>query len=477
MEINTERLFGSRAGRAVYDRALEAVKDYSMSERLSEGVLVGLSGGADSVLLCAFLCEYRRSLSLSFPIVAVHINHGIRGDEALRDAEFSREVAAALGIDFLCVDIDVPALALGSGLGIEEAARNARYSCFEDIISGRNKRMCIAVAHNATDNLETVLFNVLRGAGTRGVRGIPAVRDNIIRPLIYIPKSDIVNLLSEAGVGFVTDSTNEESDYTRNYIRNEVLPLLRKINATAEDAVCRLSRVSEWDSDYLETEAARIVGEYRGGAIPREKLISLHPAILSRVIILLAQRAGGGCEFSHVESIRELLAVGEFSLSLPGKIRFVAEGGLCRIEPDTPRESFTELSVPLKYGRNIISPLDLVVEIGEEPDNSSNVYNFSIQTTISSDIIDNGFCVRFKRDGDAYRYGNMTHKLKKVFNDKGIHPSKRDRVPVFEDRDGIVYVPGLPLRDGAVGKVRLLVGVTRQEGRIPVYFATPERKD
>ena len=235
----------------LYATALNAVIDCNMAHLLEKGVILGFSGGADSVFLLCFLSEYRRREGKDFPIVACHVNHMIRGEEALRDMEFSRDFASALGIEFVSVNCDVPTLAKERGCGLEEAARDARYATFEELNSKSGGSYCIALAHNASDNLETVIFNMMRGAGLNGMCGILPVRGNIVRPLIKISKRDILKALLEAELPYVIDSTNMSVDYTRNYIRHKIVPELSHLNASPEDAVSRLTESLSLDNDYL----------------------------------------------------------------------------------------------------------------------------------------------------------------------------------------------------------------------------------
>jgi tRNA(Ile)-lysidine synthase len=475
MEANYTRIFASQLGEELYARIENTLVITGMDKRLSSGVLVGFSGGADSLLLLAFLCEYRRR-NYDFEIISCHVNHMIRAEEALRDEAFSAACADSFGGVHVSERIDVPRLANERGIGLEEAARDARYSCFANIISGRNKNMVIAVAHNATDNLETVLFNILRGSGLRGGAGIPPVRDNVIRPLIDIPKGEIVTLLRAADIDFCFDSTNDSSDYTRNYIRNEILPRLSRISVNAEESVGRFSKITREADDFLLDLAEEYISS--PNALTVESLSELHSALFSRVFMLLATKNGAKApEYCHITKARRLLPRGDFSLSLPGSVRFVSEGGLCRFESDTPDEDYSELVFELKPGKNELLPFDAVVFVGDTDDNSSNVYKFSTRAYILPDIIDNGLCLRFRRDGDSYRYGNMTHKLKKVFNDREILPSRRGRIPVICDKDGIVFVPGLPVRDGAGDKngVPITVSFSRGESLIPLYTAVKSK--
>ena len=163
--------FEGNLGEELYQKAKSTIDKFSMREEISKGVLVGFSGGPDSIFLLEFLLELRKREELDFKILAVHINHLIRGDEAFHDEEFSREYALLKGVEFQAVRLDVPSFAKQEHQSLEEAARNLRYATFMDIIQGRNDISTIAIAHNASDNFETVLFNMMRGAGARGLSG------------------------------------------------------------------------------------------------------------------------------------------------------------------------------------------------------------------------------------------------------------------------------------------------------------------
>ena len=445
-------MFHSADGQRIYQSALGAISDNGMHRLLKNGVLVGLSGGADSVMLLSFLVKYRRDTE-HFPILAVHINHGIRGEEAERDEHFARELSKTLGIEFQSKSIDVPSMARECGSGLEEAARNARYEAFSRIISERDDLGCIAVAHNATDNLETVVLNMMRGAGINGMSGIKPVRDNVIRPLIYIPKADILSVLEQNNIPYVTDSTNLSSEYTRNYVRNEILPKLSRLSDSPEKMALRMCKNLISDADYIDKQAEAFIEK---GSFDSEELDSLHNALFARVVAHMCARAGvPSVESVHLEKIKELLKKGNFSLSLPGEYSFLCEYGKCRVVKNSEDADFFK---PLTLGENVLDGLDATVLITEEPTAKTyiNVYKNSIQVCISFDIIENGAFVRSRTDGDSYRYGGATRKLKKLFNDKKIPPSKRVRIPVFCDKSGIFWVPGFGLRDDAKPKGRKL---------------------
>ena len=455
------KMFSSEEGSKIYDRILATVECENMSMHIDRGVLVGFSGGADSVLLLCFLLEYKKRTNKSFPLLAVHVNHGIRGDEALRDETFSKDFASALGIDFDSYSVDVPAISKETGMGIEEAARNARYSIFDDIISSRTDLSTISIAHNATDNTETVLMNILRGSGLSGACGIKPIRDNIIRPLIKISKSEIISLLQNNDISYVTDSTNFSTDYSRNYVRNEILPLFARLSKDPDASFTKLTENLRLDLDYLNSVALDFIKSFGDTRMTNSDLANLHPAIQARALsMLIYDNCGEYPEEKHILAIRKLLPSNNFRYSLPGKYDFVCERGFCFFSAKINENKLSGQIFSLNTGENKIVGTNLTVFIGEINKTSLNVYNFSIQAHIASAIIENGLFLRFKSDGDAYKYGGMTHKLKKVFNDRNIPSSERELIPVICDSQGIVVVPGMSERDGAKSDVSINTPIT-----------------
>lgn len=196
----------------------------------NDRVLVTLSGGADSVSLLRVL------LSLGYDCVAVHCNFHLRGEESFRDQYFAEELCRKLGVKLFFRDFDTIAYSTENGVSIEMAARAQRYSAFEEL---RNEcgASVIAVAHHRDDSVETVLLNLTRGTGIRGLTGIKPKNGFIVRPLLCVSKSEIEEYLQSLGQPFVTDSTNLLSDFTRNRIRLKLLPLMCEINPSVEDSI------------------------------------------------------------------------------------------------------------------------------------------------------------------------------------------------------------------------------------------------
>lgn len=446
MDNALNRIFDTVEGREIYARATLAISDNSMDSAIKRGVLVGFSGGADSLMLLAFLLEYRRR-NFDFPIIAVHVNHMIRGNEADEDENFSKRFADSLGVEFIAVRRDIPKVAKEKSMGIEEAARNERYSIFRDIIRGRNDISTVAVAHNSTDNVETVIFNMMRGAGTLGLCGIQPCRDNIIRPLIYCPSDMIRAALSTALVRYSTDSTNQDTAYTRNYIRHEIIPRLRHLSSSPEDSIKRSSQNLRRDNDYLASLANEITSGH-GKTYDREFLASLHPSILGRVVKnMAADFTDATPEAVHLEKINIMLPHDNFAVSLPGGISFVSQQGVCFIN----RENCVNLdfSRELSMGENVFEEFSakLILSYEKPSETSLNVYNFSIYTAVPCDIIRGGLSIRPKLNGDTYRCGGVTHKVKRMLCDAKVPPTKRGLIPLICDEDGILWIPGFKPRD------------------------------
>ena len=211
------------------EQVKQTIAAYDML-RSGEPVLVALSGGADSVALLHAL------RALGYPVQAFHLNHCLRGAESDRDEAFCRALCVRLGVELTVERVDVAAAAREQGNGVEETARRMRYARLQDAAQG----MKIATAHTADDNLETVLFHLVRGTGPKGLAGIPPVRGRIIRPMLRVERMQIEEYLASIGQDYVTDSTNADDAYTRNRIRHTVVPALREIQPSAAQAAARL---------------------------------------------------------------------------------------------------------------------------------------------------------------------------------------------------------------------------------------------
>jgi tRNA(Ile)-lysidine synthase len=246
-----------RHGRQIRSIFLGTIHKYKMIQN-GDKVLLGLSGGADSVFLAHLLSDCRAELNIT--LAAAHIHHGIRGNEADRDREFCRETAEKLGMEFYTRTVDAPGYAHEHGLSLEHAARDLRYRELRDIKSETGAAK-IVTAHHLDDLAETMLFRLFTGTGPSGLRAIRPVNRDIIRPVLFIPKSEISEYLAQASILFITDSTNTDTSYPRNYIREKIIPHIAERFPGFRGRLKDLTLIINSEEEYWE-RAIRGLGRY-----------------------------------------------------------------------------------------------------------------------------------------------------------------------------------------------------------------------
>ncbi|MCR5669537.1 MAG: tRNA lysidine(34) synthetase TilS [Butyrivibrio sp.] len=290
----------------------------------SDKVLVGFSGGADSLALLSVLEELHRVLGIS--LLAVHVNHGIR-PEAGEDEAFCREFCEKLEISFFSVKEDVPALAKSLKLTEEEAGRKVRYDTFDRIAKEQNANR-IAIAHHQNDAAETLLMNLFRGSGMRGAAAIRAKRENIIRPLLCVTRKEIEDYLSEKELSFCVDATNEENIHTRNIIRNKILPVAEsEVNNKAVEHLASTAVMLEKAENYVRKVAQEVFDEVSRTEKDKVTLdvnrLLLYEEIIREYVVLLSferlVRARKDITHAHVEAVLSLMntTVGSSYADLP----------------------------------------------------------------------------------------------------------------------------------------------------------------
>ncbi|MCL1842916.1 MAG: tRNA lysidine(34) synthetase TilS [Defluviitaleaceae bacterium] len=304
---------------------LKIAKDFfelhNLFNKGATGIVAGVSGGADSVALLFALLEIREEMGIG-AIFAAHVNHNLRGEESKRDELFVQELCNKHNIPLKIDRLNMPKFS-------EETARNLRYKCLEQARREFSADY-IATAHNMDDNTETILMNLCRGAGLKGLCGIPPVNGAIIRPLLDAPRADIEEYLRVKQIDFITDTSNLSNDYTRNRLRNEIIPMLEKqISTGARTAPARNAKYLREDENFLESaalEAFEKCAENKGLNI--KKLLALPPALSRRVIRFAITRENKDaklCNIScaHVSAVLNLACGAENSgkeLHLPGVI-------------------------------------------------------------------------------------------------------------------------------------------------------------
>lgn len=307
------------------DKVLSADAEYHMTEK-GDAVVAALSGGADSVSLVHILREL--SAELGITVSACHINHHLRGEESDRDMRFCEELCGRLGIPLTVREADVRSFQRKHE-SLEECARRVRYDFFAEVSQGKK----LATAHNANDCAETVLLNMLRGTGLKGLCGIPPVRGNIIRPLIWCTREDVEEYCKSSGLGWVTDCTNLSDDYTRNRIRHIVLPELLKINGSLFGTMSRMEKNLREDSDLLESMAQQALDRAECGAgWDAAKLNALEKPIQSRALKYILMSGGIEPSALRINTAAQITAAGHGKFNpCRGKF-FVVRRGVAFIE-------------------------------------------------------------------------------------------------------------------------------------------------
>ncbi len=300
-------------------------------------VIAGISGGPDSTALLVFLMEIREAFSID--IAVAHLNHMLRAGAADRDELFVRQLSAEFRLPFFSEKRDVAAFAEENRLSVEDAARKIRYAFLRDL-AARHGYSKIALGHQRDDDAELVLMNIIRGAGARGLSGIPPVRDNlVVRPLIEIAKNDIEAFLQSAGRDWVTDASNADNSFLRNSVRNRLIPFLAEnYNPAITQTLNRLSRITRDEDQWMEREALTVLDAALLSKEPflvtlaTEKLKTCHAALRRRVERSALKTVKGDLKrisLKHIEDIDALVlsAVPGKSLDLPDQIRVYTENG------------------------------------------------------------------------------------------------------------------------------------------------------
>lgn len=495
----------------VYDR----VREQNMILP-GDGVIVGLSAGPDSACLLSALCVLRKRLNTE--VRAVHVHHGLRGEEADRDAEAAEKLADSFGVRCRIVQIDAAKEARETGTTVEEAGRNARYRIFReekeqweaergmpagkkgktgksdggiDPEEGPEKhtgRIRIATAHHADDSSETVLMNLFRGTGLRGLTGIPAVTGDIIRPLIGEYREDILAYLKEKSVPWVTDSTNLDTEITRNYIRHEVLPGVREnVNARAAEHILLaaedIAQADAYFRELAEWHCVRLIGEddpdrKEAAACSGRKLLKIHcpdlpakPEILRTYLVReILRRLGCPAKDigrNHIRSILDIMDGGTGrKVMLPYGVNvekeyedavFYAAGEEQRPQrkPDTDfadagkacpegmraqgtatggpeRARLPEELLKASFRTEIIS----AEEAAKNPDTTyTKCFDY--------DKIQGNLSFRYRTEGDRIRLSEqMSKSLHRLMIDEKVPRQERNRIPIVSDGAGVLWAVG-----------------------------------
>lgn len=445
------RQIGGQVGNMLIDKVRDYVEKYSMIKN-GDRIVVGISGGADSVCLLKVLKELEYEYSLH--LTAVHIHHGIRGDEADRDMNHTLAFCESVGVECKVFHYNIPDIARKNGMTVEEAGRMMRYDTFKKVLDscGANK---IAVAHNLGDNCETIIFNMCRGSKLRGIGGILPIRDNIIRPLLGISRSEIEEYLEQNNIKYIVDSTNLSNDYVRNKIRNVVVPYLcENINTQSAVHIAAASEAALEAEEYMRLQTEKVSAEYlnitKESASISVNIFDIHKIIVKRVIReAIASQSGKLKDISsvHVEDIFALFRknVGK-SVDLPYGL--VAERTYDTIRIQKKRLSGNTKTdvIDVTAGNIYLCKNGVIVEFEniKKLEKINEIPEKLYTKWFDCDKIKNTLQIRNRLPGDYMIVDNKgsRKKLKDYFVNEKIPRDKRDEILLLADGNHILWVIG-----------------------------------
>ena len=403
-------------------------------------IVVGLSGGADSVALLHVLCAMKGDFQ--WDITAVHIHHGLRGADADEDAAFAAKFSEKLGVSCVIRHFDVQAEAKKRRLGEEETGRLLRYEVFREI-AGENG--FIAVAHHQKDQAETLLMRLCRGTGLTGLAGMAPVRENICRPLLFCSRKEIEQYCRENGLTWREDASNFEEKYTRNKLRLKVLPVLEEINSKAVERMAETAEILALEEDFLEQQAKICYESVKlpGAevALDRQKLSALHPAMRKRVL---------------------RKAMGEFLSADVSQVQIEALEDLLKKETGKSRDFLNGICAENRYDALVLSvkqekaegycyalPLEIRIFIPETGMfvtcwTSETYENTTDDTKVfdGENITGELFC-RTRKTGDLISLKKGRKKIKDLFIDEKVPRKERDTLPLIAMGEEVLWAAGL----------------------------------
>lgn len=416
-------------------------------------VIVGLSGGADSVCLLRLLLSVKEKYNLS--LVAVHVNHGIRGFDADQDEEFVRQLCSAYNVKLECIKKDIPAIAAKTKESEEECGRRIRYEIFREV-ANNYKQVKIAVAHHMNDQVETILFRMARGTGVKGISGMSPVKDEIIRPMLCLTRKEILDYLGNLGQDYRTDITNEDINYSRNYVRKQIVPELESINPEAVKHIASLCEEVDMVVAYMERESDRLLQSalINSGSdlmmYDASKLAKSDEVIRSYAIRQMIRLSGISLKDvtrEHIVSIEDMLVKSESSrLSLPRGIVVIKEANRIYVtSEDKMKESSDLICVEIdgagEYDFAGIGTLTCeIISDFDMADIPQNTYT----KWFDYDKISNGLSLRNRAEGDYLTVNKSGghKKLKDYYIDLKIPKSERDLIPILAIESEVVWVVG-----------------------------------
>lgn len=404
---------------------------------------VGCSGGSDSMALLSFLAQNQEKYDIE--VVAIHVDHSIR-ENSSDDADFVRAKAREMGVRFYKFRIDAPKIAKDRGISLESAAREGRYGVFEALLK-KGLVDKIALAHQKSDQAETILMHLFRGAGMSGAKGMEAIRDNVyIRPMLTTSKQEIFDWLNENRIDYVDDVTNDDNSYNRNFVRNVLMSEVVKRWPNAIDAITSFAKSIAEDDEFINSMAHidAVMFEDKVARVPLSYFLYQSP-IVSRILFKVFKRIGitRDIERKHIEAIKELATKGENGkrIYLPFEAIAIKEYDYLTIYNRHVEE--VTFSEPFKCGEFEVPSFGKVIV--------RRVKDFTPKEGVlylDYRKVPKTASWRFREDGDVFeKFGGGKKKLKSFLIDKKIPQRKRNFLPVLADGNEIYAIAGVEISE------------------------------
>ena len=421
----------------IEERVFSYIEKYNMIEAGSQ-VIVGISGGGDSVCLLFLLSKYQKRRP--FHLLGIHVNHGIRGQEALRDQEYAKKLCERLGVPFTVYTYSVPAIAQQEKRSLEEAGRMVRRRAFEEKAASLGKKAVIALAHHENDNAETVLHNLIRGtkaAGMGGIRPIQEIGEGVayIRPLLKVTREEIETYLRQQKIPWMIDSTNQELEYTRNRIRHRIIPEMEKINPKVVSHIAQAADTFQAIEEYLTGQADMLYREYveqrENGYWIRKELFLEKELMQSYVIRMVLEQAADKKQDLTAFHVESILSLGKgrtgASVSLPGGVlASQVYGDLYVRLPDSGEAPLKELELEIFPWEN------------------QQILEKTYTKWFDYDKIKSSLEIRHRKPGDFLTITDTggRKKIKDYFIDCKIPREEREKLTLLAEGSHILWVVG-----------------------------------
>lgn len=433
------------------------LKDYVIKENLlsqGERILVGFSGGADSLALLILLDHIKEDIGIS--IGAAHLNHDLRGEFADEDEAYCKNFCSLRKIPFYSRKVDVKAYAKMNKISLELAGREIRYAFFKDIMINKEYDKC-ATAHHLDDQAESILLNLMRGASLSGLTGMQPIREEFIKPLLFIQKKELLGYLKVQEITPREDESNQESLYQRNKVRNHLIPYIKEhFNENIEETLVRMGRLIQIDLNFLndvvqkEAETLIVVNEKSQQITLKKEAFQLNEAILSRLVLEAIRLLKHNLKDVEEVHVKDIMALAHKET---GKNIYLKEGIMVRNNygelifeknstepPKEPLEMW--LDIPGEYvalGKKIT--LRLIEKDEMKKDKCLRFFN--------GDLLENKILLRHRKDGDTMRPLGMGgyKKIKNILIDKKIDREKRDKLFMFQNNKDIFYIGEMMISD------------------------------